>query len=531
MLTFSNKRKYSGNFSFSPDSNFFAISKGVQVVVYSTQILKPIKIYTFIDFIEDLKWSNNSQLLLIGIYKRNRCEIRNIQNDNYLCTIDDGIQGMSYALFSPDSLYVLSINENITKLSIRSLQSKSLLFISLPKFSKKGISFSSQGRGNFMALAERKETKDIIGIYYTLKWACIRRFETEAEDLQDIKWSYDNSSIIIIDTPAVCKILIYNLLGELINKIEVYQNKLGIKKFEMSHDGHLFCLGLYDQTLRIYNNISYTCMSIFEHDKEILNDNKINYFKEEIINEEGETKYIELNPPVNLSNENTYIKGKNLFNDKMPKIGISKISISFSNYYLASKNENMPNVLFIWNLNTMSLQTVLIHLNEIQCFKWHKNKDILFICTNNNKLYYYTLDSCKILQLVDDFYCKSLIFSEDGKTMIVKDTNNFILVNIGSETVNEMNPNIQEIQDEEHFQGEEQEIPNDEEGQYEKEIIQGEEEQYDEGQGRYEEDQGQYEEGQRQYLEGQRQYEEGEGHYEEGQGQYAEEQEQYEQGQ
>jgi hypothetical protein len=299
----------------------------------------------------------------------------------------------------------------------------------------------------------------------------------------------------------------------------------------MSHDGHLFCLGLYDQTLRIYNNISYTCMSIFEHDKEILNDNKINYFKEEIINEEGETKYIELNPPVNLSNENTYIKGKNLFNDKMPKIGISKISISFSNYYLASKNENMPNVLFIWNLNTMSLQTVLIHLNEIQCFKWHKNKDILFICTNNNKLYYYTLDSCKILQLVDDFYCKSLIFSEDGKSMIVKDTNNFILVNIGSETVNEMNPNIQEIQDEEHFQGEEQEIPNDEEGQYEEEIIQEEEEQYDEGQGRYEEDQGQYEEGQRQYLEGQRQYEEGEGHYEEGQGQYAEEQEQYEQGQ
>ena len=55
MLTFSNKRKYSGHACFSPDSHYFAISKGIQLVVYSIEILKPIKIYQFIDFIEDIK--------------------------------------------------------------------------------------------------------------------------------------------------------------------------------------------------------------------------------------------------------------------------------------------------------------------------------------------------------------------------------------------------------------------------------------------------------------------------------------------
>ena len=323
MLTFSNKRKYSGNIAFSPDSNFFAISKGIQLVLYSSQLLKPIKIYTFTDFIEDIKWSNDNQLILIGLYKRNRCEIRSLQNDNYLCTIDEGVQGMSYALFSPDSLHVLSINGHATKLTIRSLQNKYLSYINLPKFAKKGISFSSQGQGNFMALAERKETKDIIGLYYIRKWTCIRRFQVETEDLQDIKWSYDNSSLVIIDTPALCKFLIYSILGEMIRKIDIYNNQLGIKKFEISPNGHLFCFGLYDQSLRIYNSISYTCMSIFAHDKDILNDNKIYYYKEEIINPEGETKYIELKPPIDLKSENIYVKGKNLFNDKMPKIGIS----------------------------------------------------------------------------------------------------------------------------------------------------------------------------------------------------------------
>ena len=487
MLTFSNKRKYSGHIAFSSDSNFFAISKGVQLVVYSTQLLKPIKIYTFIDFIEDIKWSNNNNLILIGLYKRNRCEIRNIQNDNYLCTIDEGFQGISNSLFSPNSIHVLTINENVTKLTIRSLENKSALFINLPKFSQKGITFSSQGKGNFMALAERKDIKDIIGIYYITKWTCIRRFKTETEDLQDIKWSYNNSSLIIIDTPALCKFLIYNLLGELINKIDIYQNKLGIKKFEISPNGHFFCFGLYDQTLRIYNSISYTCMSIFNHDKDILNDNKVNYYKEEVINSEGETKYIELEPPIDLKNENIYIKGKNLFNDKMPNIGISEMAISYDNYFLASKNDNMPNVLFIWDLNIMNLQTVLIHLNEIVYFKWCKNRNILFICTNNNKLYYYTLDSCKILQLSNDFHNKSLVFSNDGKIMMVKDTNNFIMVHIDNKNVinNEVNLNVGEI----NADGGQQEMENDNEEaqeQYEEEIAPEEGEEYEEGE-QYEE--------------------------------------------
>ena len=297
---------------------------------------------------------------------------------------------MSYSLFSPDSLHILSINENITKLYIRSLTNKLLFFINFPKFSKKGISFSSSGTGNFMALAERKDTKDLIGIYYILKWTCIRRFLVETEDLQDIKWSNDNLNLLIVDTPALCKLLIYNIIGELLNIIDVYKKQLGIKKFNISPNGHLLCLGLYDQTLRIYNSVNYACKTIFDHNKDILYDNKVNYYKEEIINEEGETKYIELKPPIDLKNENIYLKGKNLFNDCMPKIGISRMDFSFDNYYLATKNDNMPNVLFLWDLNLMKLQTVLIHLDEVVYFKWNKN-NILFISTNNNKLYFYTL--------------------------------------------------------------------------------------------------------------------------------------------
>jgi WD40 repeat protein len=381
----------------------------------------------------------------VGLYKRSRCEIRNIENPKWYCSIDEGIQGMKYSLFSPDSFHILSICEYNIKLSIRSLLDKSLFFIKFPKFAKKGLSFSS--KGNFMALAERRDAKDIIGVYYIKKWICIKRFEVASEDLQDVKWSYDNSSLLIPDTPSLCKLLIYSPVGDLIANIEIYQFKLGIKNLKISPNGHYICLGLYDQSLRIFNNISYTCVSIFNHNKEIFDDVSVNYYKEQIINKENETKYIQLKPPIDIKNENIYIKGKNLFNDKMPKIGISKISFSYDNMFLATKNDNMPNILFIWNLFNMNLQTVLIQLSEINYFEWAKNQNILFICTNNNKLYYFTIDSCKILQLAPDFQNKSLVFSPDGTKMMAKDSNDFIMINITMEKKNyELNKIIPEPQ-------------------------------------------------------------------------------------
>ena len=456
MLTFSNKRKYSGNIAFSPDSKYFAISKGLELIIYDNKYLKPYQNFSFVDFIEDIQWSKNSKLILVGLYKRARCEIRSIENPKWYCSIDEGVKGMKYSLFSPDSLHILSICDHNIKLSIRSLVDKSLLYINFPKYARKGLSFSS--KGNFMALAERNEAKDYIGVYFVNKWTCIKKFLTQTEDLQDVKWSYDNSALLIPDTPTLCILYIYSPIGDLISKIELYQYKMGIKSMDISPNGHYICLGLYDQSLRIFNNISYTCVTIFEHDKEILNDIKVNYYKEEILNNEGESKYIQIKPPIDLRNENILENKNNYINDKVPKIGISKMAFSFDNYFLATKNDKMPNILFIWDINQMNLQFVLIQLNEIVHFEWAKNKNILFISTNNNKLYYFTLDSCKILQLSKDFNNKSLIFSSDGKKMMIKDTNNFIMVNMDNneeENEDRMRQVVNEDDNNEHMKVEE----------------------------------------------------------------------------
>jgi len=486
MLSFSNKRKYSGNIAFSPNSKYFAISKGVELIIYDNQSLKPFQTHSFCDFIEDIQWSKNSKLILIGLYKRSRCEIRNIDNPKWFCTIDGGVQGMKYSLFSPDSLHILSISDYNIRLSIRSLVDKSLLYINMPKFARKGLSFST--KGNFMALAGRNDARDIIGVYFANRWSCIKKFEPQTEDLQDLKWSYDNSSILVQDTPTTCRLLVYSPLGDLITKIELYQFKLGIKNMDISPNGHYICLGLYDQSLRIYNNISYTCVTVLEHEKTVFDDITVNYYKEEMINNGGETKYIQLKPPIDLKREKLYIAKNNYSNEKSPKIGISKMAFSFDNFFLATKNDNMPNIVFIWDLNQLNLQTVLIHLNEVIYFQWAKNQNILFISTNNNKLYYFSLDTFSILQLAPDFQNKSLIFSSNGKKLMVKDTNNFIMVNIENQNQNEAEENSeldqpqtdQKIEEEREEKQIEKSNEKSEKKREENEKVQKEEEEFEE---------------------------------------------------
>jgi hypothetical protein len=75
-------------------------------------------------------------------------------------------------------------------------------YIKNPKFHDKGLSFSSDGK--FMALAERREAKDFVGIYYCGDWKLVNHFFVDTLDLANLCWSKDDTSIIVWDN--VCEV-------------------------------------------------------------------------------------------------------------------------------------------------------------------------------------------------------------------------------------------------------------------------------------------------------------------------------------
>lgn len=86
-------------------------------------------------------------------------------------------------------------------MSIWSLVDKQVSYIKNPKYVDKGLSFTSNGK--FMALAERENCKDYIGIYY-IDWKLVSHFQVDTTDLADLAWSSDDTVIVCWDNVIEC---------------------------------------------------------------------------------------------------------------------------------------------------------------------------------------------------------------------------------------------------------------------------------------------------------------------------------------
>jgi hypothetical protein len=86
---------------------------------------------------------------------------------------------------------------------------------------------------------------------------------------------------------------------------------LGIKNLNMSPNGHYLTVGFYDQTVRLYNHITWKLIIDFQHQNTIT-DSSVNIFREEEIpiefnnnntssSSSKSTKYVEVQAPVKLN--------------------------------------------------------------------------------------------------------------------------------------------------------------------------------------------------------------------------------------
>jgi WD40 repeat protein len=168
----------------------------------------------FTDSVRDIQWSPDGHFILISVPKRNLAFVKSIDDPEWSCKIDEGVCGLSYARWTPDSRQVITITEFNLRLTVWSLTDKNVSYIKNPKFADKGLSFTSNGK--FMALAERENCKDFIGIYYCGDWKLMNHFQVETVDLAGLAWSKDDTSIVCWDNVIECRVLIYSATQGLI---------------------------------------------------------------------------------------------------------------------------------------------------------------------------------------------------------------------------------------------------------------------------------------------------------------------------
>lgn len=130
----------------------------------------------------------------------------------------------------------------------------------------KGVSFTKNKK--FMALAERRENKDWVSIYYANnEWKLVNTFEVDTFDMVDLMWIKEDTSILVYDTPLEAKILVYSAMtGEALAKHNLNSIPgLGIKSVSISPNGIFMAAAFFDTKLRIFNAISQKEIATLDH--------------------------------------------------------------------------------------------------------------------------------------------------------------------------------------------------------------------------------------------------------------------------
>lgn len=85
----------------------------------------------------------------------------------------------------------------------------------------------------------------------------------------------------------------------------------------------------------------------------------------------------------------------------------------------------MPNVVWIWQVSSLNLHTVIIQLKPVKHFSWSPTDHMLIICTENSKLYTFTLTNVYVVDLVTDVNFNLTInkiqWNVDGRSFIASD--------------------------------------------------------------------------------------------------------------
>jgi WD40 repeat protein len=70
-----------------------------------------------------------------------------------------------------------------------------------------------------------------------------------------------------------------------------------------------------------------------------------------------------------------------------PSGGVSKIEWSYTGHFMVSKSDAMPKAVWIWDMTTLELATVLIHKNNVKNFKFNPNSNELYIVAGAGRVY------------------------------------------------------------------------------------------------------------------------------------------------
>lgn len=445
-MEFTEAFKQTGPCCFSPDSRFLAIAVDYRLVIRDVVSLKVIQLYTCVDKISYIEWALDSEYILCGLYKRPMVQAWSLTQPEWTCKIDEGPAGIAYARWSPDSRHILTTSEFQLRLTVWSLVNTACVHVQWPKHASRGVSFTQDGK--FAAVCTRRDCKDYVNLLSCDSWQIMGTFSVDTIDLSGVEWSPDDSALVVWDSLLEYKVLIYSPDGRCLFKYQAYESGLGVKTVSWSPCGQFLAVGSYDQMLRALNHLTWKMFAEFMHVSAIRSPCNAAIFKEvdeplqldmsglclsddfphniqgscaeNAADGNSRVKYKVMDVPISLPFQKPAADKPN------PKQGVGLLSWSSDSQYLFTRNDNMPTVLWIWDIRRLELAAVLMQKDPIRAATWDPTCPRLVLCTGSPILYMWSPSgACCVNIPLPKFFISDLKWNSDGSCLLLKDRESF----------------------------------------------------------------------------------------------------------
>jgi WD40 repeat protein len=351
-MLISESAETNGQGRLSPSGKHLVLSKGLQIKLYSTtDALKFLYRWQVLDETTNFEWSRDSCLILCGQHKRGIVQLFSAADFSWSAVINPGVFGISHSFFAADSRNVLTVDQSAVRVTVWGLLDQSQTALRCPKFKKKGFSWASNGKK--LAVLCRENFQDTVFVFSTLDWTVKINFVVEM-NASDLFYMPDGSGIVVIGSEADCRFKVFGEDGQILKNCTIYENAPGISKFSFTQTGNYLAISGFDNRVRIYHYCSWVQFHEFNYAAGMAKQ-RVTVIKES----EG------LKPVLIDALELGYIR------ESLAKPSPTVFCLwSMTGKFLVTVLKVLPNIIWVWELESSGLFSVIIMKNSVQSAVW-----------------------------------------------------------------------------------------------------------------------------------------------------------------